>query len=146
MDKEYADDEFFGSQSDDDSPTESKPFLSPNNLSQHEVKSKEDHFWKVGYHEAHENSRHSKVQQGFEFGYRSSLEASYRIGEFLGQHTLKNSVFGVKRGNEEHISTAGPVKMIRKYLEAEQTQDPMDMDAKAMKNGVEQLEKRLQKL
>lgn len=108
-------------------------------LGQQEAKSQEEHFWKIGYHEAHEESCNEKLQEGFEAGYRNSMEGSMRLGELLGRHAFK----GIKKVGHGNGGSGAPVWALKEYLEREQVKDPMDRNANSIKNEMNQVEQHL---
>lgn len=174
---EEEDDEFFGCQSDDNDDNDHKNSTPPamaaattaastfvsvstDALGQQETKSQEAHFWKIGYHEAHEDYSHEKLQEGFEFGYRNSIGGSIRLGELLGRYAYRhhrhpvNKSHGVKEVNGKGMkklngdgsangSGGAPVRILKGYLEKEQVKDAMDMDTESIKHGMDQVERNL---
>lgn len=158
---EEEDDEFFGCQSDDEDDKNSTPAMSAaasifprttsvsvsvvstDALGQQETKSQEEHFWKIGYHETHENYSHEKLQEGFEFGYRNSIEGSIRLGELLGRHACRHPVMAVNGDGSANGSGGAPVRILKGYLEKEQVKDAMDMDTESIKHGMDQVEQHL---
>ena len=54
-------------------------------LSKYEERSQEKRFHNLGYHEAYDEHKDSKLQIGFEDGYKQNFESSIEIGKLLGQ-------------------------------------------------------------
>lgn len=95
------DDDFFGNQSDDDNGpflslncTEANPQQASsqtvNGLAHHESRAIQESFRNIGYHEAYDESKEVKLQEGFEAGYREVIDVSVRIGKILGEVSTKS--------------------------------------------------------
>lgn len=85
------DDEFFGDQEEpevsrqtqDDGPE--MPSL--DELTLRDSRATKEQFRNIGYHQAYEEAKDARLQQGFEKGYRDCFEEALQIGEILGQAT-----------------------------------------------------------
>ena len=84
------DDEFFGNQDDSDveydggDTTNDKDFAS-SGLALHESRAREERMKTIGYLDAYDANKDTLLQEGFEKGYRESIESAMRIGESLGK-------------------------------------------------------------
>lgn len=108
-------DEFFGNQSDNDN--DSAPFVSEQqygNLANHEHRSKADHFFKIGYLEAYDESKDTMLQDGFEAGYRQAFSDSKTIGMILGNAIASDKL----NTDKEQVAY-----LVRNFLETEQQKD-----------------------
>lgn len=76
------DDDFFGSQNDETDAY--------GDLGTYELKSKQNEIEKISYLQAYDDHAESRLQDGFEAGYRESFATAYRIGQTMGkQMTLE---------------------------------------------------------
>lgn len=73
-------DEFFGNDKDDDD--ENSDIL---DLADRESRAKEEELKKIAYVEGYDDNKETRLQEGFEAGYKETFEAAMRIGEFLGK-------------------------------------------------------------
>lgn len=87
------DDEFFGEDEGSDC-----------GLAEHEAHALDAHYQNVGYLEAYEHCKESRLQDGFEAGYRDTYEISFRLGQLLGQLTAKVTLIStmMKPANAPH--------------------------------------------
>jgi flagellar biosynthesis/type III secretory pathway protein FliH len=49
----------------------------------------QSHYQKLGYHAAYDEHKDSNLQEGFEAGYKEAYSSAFRIGELLGEATMK---------------------------------------------------------
>jgi hypothetical protein len=77
------DDEFFGN---DDDEVDSHRGNS-DAMAKYDTRARETQFKNVGYLEAYEASKETRLQEGFETGYREVYDNSIRVGELLGEIT-----------------------------------------------------------
>ena len=76
------------------------------------------HFQTIGFHETYEENKDNKLQEGFEAGYRENVDISMRIGELLGELTMRTRL---KDCYDGHTGSAAYVhseslESVRDYL------------------------------
>lgn len=81
MASHHDDDEFFGDQEDLDDDDYGGL------LGEREHLARQNELHNVGYLESYEEHKETRLQEGFQTGYKESFEASLRIGKLLGQTT-----------------------------------------------------------
>ena len=76
-------DEFFGNQEEDDDENHGGNDFGA--LGRHESRAKDRDLAAIGYFESYDETKDSRIQEGFEAGYRQTFDASLRVGELFGQ-------------------------------------------------------------
>ena len=76
-------DEFFGNDGDDD---DNSNYL---DLADRESRAKEEELKKIAYVEGYDDNKETRLQEGFEAGYKETFEAAMRIGNFLGSSVAR---------------------------------------------------------
>lgn len=136
------DDEFFGNQSDSYSDyereheNEHEHGHGHGSLEKHEEQAQRETHKNIGYHEAYDEYKEIKLQQGFEDGYRGTIDDAMKLGMLLGK-CVAASVFHVENEdivkNEDADEDAGvecdeadvgyleTVGIVRRYLEKAQS-------------------------
>ena len=102
------DDEFFGNQSDSYSDYEHEREHENEHghghghgsLEKHEEQAQRETHKNIGYHEAYDEYKEIKLQQGFEDGYRGTIDDAMKLGMLLGK-CVAASVFHVE--NEDMV-------------------------------------------
>ena len=117
-----SEDEFFGNQSDEDSTC--KVPLAHGSLPKHESQAQEENYRNIGYHEAYDENKEIKLQEGFEAGYRETFEDARKLGALLGNIVM--------RPIQGDASVA--VKVVREYLEKAQSVDKEKNKANSKQN------------
>mmetsp|Transcript_26541 Transcript_26541/g.72940 ORF Transcript_26541/g.72940 Transcript_26541/m.72940 type:complete len:174 (+) Transcript_26541:181-702(+) len=140
------DDEFFGSQEDDFQPDgTAAPFREFGNMSRHEIHAKHNELKNIGFLEAYDESKESRLQEGFERGFLDSFEAGKAIGSILGRATTRQIICEKdargkpkdpvsSEGGGASRSTAGIAALIHDYFA---TEFQKDLDSN---NGIKGLE------
>mmetsp|Transcript_2221 Transcript_2221/g.3380 ORF Transcript_2221/g.3380 Transcript_2221/m.3380 type:complete len:149 (-) Transcript_2221:20-466(-) len=118
-----SEDDFFGNQSDDEDSACKVP-LAHGSLLKHESQAQEENYRNIGYHEAYDENKEIKLQEGFEAGYRDTMEDARKLGALLG-----NIVMCPTRGD---ASVA--VSVVRDYLEKAQSLEKEKSKASSMQN------------
>jgi len=90
----HDDDEFFGSQADEFTAHSSVQ----EGLTRHDNHALQERFRVIGFHEAHDESKDIRLQEGFELGYRELIDVSIRIGQILGEVTTKAAISDPSEG------------------------------------------------
>mmetsp|Transcript_2587 Transcript_2587/g.5626 ORF Transcript_2587/g.5626 Transcript_2587/m.5626 type:complete len:183 (-) Transcript_2587:95-643(-) len=86
------DDEFFGSQ-DDFEPDNSLPIRDFGNMSGHEIGAKHNELKNIGFLDAYDEFKDSRLQEGFEGGFMDAFEAGKIIGKIIGEATTMDKVY-----------------------------------------------------
>jgi len=156
-------DEFFGRQEDQDEPEGSSltfrrhgdhgeseqaeqannPPVGQGGLSAAEARATEDRFRTIGYHEAYDQSKEERLQEGFEAGYRDSFDAAFRVGEILGREAMGAKLLALKHHQQsssdnlpQTVSSKLPTDLaviVRNHLTGEQPGEDrllLDLEAK----------------
>ena len=172
----HSEDEFFGNQSDSEDDylhnphfdeSDASPSTSQKHghhrhghgaLNEHERNSQRETRRNVGYHEAYDEYKEVKLQQGFESGYREHIDHAMKLGILLGKHVVGGSFnFGqessqsqdqentenTKYGDEE-VRIKDGVGIVRKYLEEAQSTDRND--ARGISGGRDEIQSVIERL
>ena len=146
-------DEFFGNQSSDEeeyddngqhtsiSLTDVEQNFSPSlSLSKYESQSQERSFHNLGYHEAYDEYKESKLQLGFEEGFITNMDRAVAIGKLLGkcvfidhyqqQHNENHDDADTPERTENQMRQGYGTSLVRHYLEKEQVKDGTNCDLK----------------
>ena len=118
-------DEFFG---DDDSCGPDVAHHSWSNdtvgtfggLAAAESRALEERFRKIGYHEGYDAAKETKLQEGFEAGYKETFALSKQIGALLGKMTMKSKLDmggNIDRSRDAHLDP-GVRSLVRERLMA----------------------------
>jgi hypothetical protein len=93
------DDDFFGDHDDDDHHEEHPNLMQctdghelHSGLAVAEAKSSQSRYQKLGYHAAYDEHKDLNVQDGFEAGYKEVYNHAFKIGEMLGEATMKHKL------------------------------------------------------
>ena len=86
------DDEFFGPQ-DDFEPDNSLLIRDFGNMSGHEIDAKHNELKNIGFLDAYDEFKDSRLQDGFECGFMDSFEAGKIIGKIIGEATTMDKVY-----------------------------------------------------
>jgi hypothetical protein len=116
-----SEDDFFGNQSEEDSNCEygSVP-LAYGSLTKHESHAQEETHRKIGYHEAYDENKDVKVQEGFENGYRETIDDASKLGALLGKLVMRQNAKG---------GASDAVSVVKDYLESAQSVEKKDKTA-----------------
>jgi hypothetical protein len=82
-------DDFFGTAEESDPRRCEDGYELHSGLAVAESAATAQRFRTIGYHEAYEESKDIKLQEGFEAGYNSNFDVAMRIGELLGDVTMQ---------------------------------------------------------
>lgn len=107
--KDETDDEFFGSQEEDFETDSSLPISCAKNefgdLGEHEIHAKHNELKNVGFLDAYDEFKESRLQEGFEFGFLESFEAGKIIGKMIGEVGTLEKVDERQSENESSLSS-----------------------------------------
>ncbi len=135
-----AEDEFFGDQSDDEDH-DLYSQLHVNEVMQdarrahgamdkHEINSQRETHRNIGYHEAYDDYKEERLQEGFEAGYRQYINDAKKLGMLLGEcvgnvsSTVREGTKKINSGNESTDDDGMRTDLIgevRQYLERAQS-------------------------
>lgn len=90
-------------------------------LAEREARAVAEQFRNLGYHEAYDEAKDAKLQEGFEEGYKQCFHAALNIGELLGDATspLGDDLTGTD--NSKRVA-----RLVRTFLDNfQQDEDPM---------------------
>lgn len=54
-------------------------------LARHEARAVENRYRNIGYHESYDTYKETRLQEGFEVGYKQMFDSAMRIGQMLGE-------------------------------------------------------------
>ena len=127
---EVADDEFFGSQTEDEAEFGA--------LCQHENLAKGNEFQTLGYFESYDETNEILLQEGFETGYRQTFEAALRLGKHFGKLSAQNELVAVDNAPESSDTASRLHAFLAKFQNR-----PTNMDLSNAKESIELLEQEL---
>jgi hypothetical protein len=107
-------DEFFGNDDDDEDDGNTNIL----NLADRESRSKEEELKKIAYVEAYDDNKETRLQEGFEAGYRETYKAAMRIGELLGS-SMAGTTFSTDANHtsiESKDASTDIARRIRQFL------------------------------
>ena len=124
------DDEFFGSQDDC-------------NMALHEVNAKNNEIKNIGFLNAYDEFKESRLQEGFEKGYLESFEIGKMIGEMIGEiTTLEKATNKIRLENVSSSTASSATSTPTSTPSTTTTQSPsnnFDIPARKQNNNVTEL-------
>jgi hypothetical protein len=136
-------DEFFGDQEGDDDDFGGL-------LGERERLARQNELKTVGYMESYDESKETRLQEGFQTGYRETFDVALRIGKLLGQATARAQLEQTQSSSsvdDDATSSQTAAKHVRDFLtKSEQEQRNKEEDLPEAKTELEDLEKDLQRM
>mmetsp|Transcript_61411 Transcript_61411/g.181532 ORF Transcript_61411/g.181532 Transcript_61411/m.181532 type:complete len:154 (-) Transcript_61411:317-778(-) len=111
-------------------------------LAKHEIRSGEENFRNLGYHEAFDAAKENLLQQGFEAGFRETISSSMRIGSTLGSLV----VAGTKDGRLQTEKVQAAARSVRAFLDESQKEDYCSCGEEEMSSHFRIVEKELKEM
>lgn len=99
--EEDSEDDFFGNQEDDDD----NEFGA---LGQQEDLAKQAELKKIGFLESYDTTKESRLQEGFEVGYREIYDLAVLAGETLGKESMNSFLETTSKDSQRSTATLNP--------------------------------------
>jgi flagellar biosynthesis/type III secretory pathway protein FliH len=138
------DDDFFGGQEEDIRDISRQPQAqtdaalsvdqTPDGLAERDSRAMEERFRNLGYHEAFDEARDARLQDGFELGYKQCFHAAMKMGELLGEVTSPLGDDLSRTENSKRVS-----QHVRTFLDTFQQEEDPTKTPKALAELTEQI-------
>jgi hypothetical protein len=134
-------DEFFGDQDGDDD--------FGGLLGEREHLARQNELKTVGYVESYDETKETRLQEGFQMGYRETFDVALRIGQLLGQATFRARLEQTQSNSSEDDATSSSqtaAKQVRDFLTKSEQPRNKEEALRDAKTELEDLEKDLQRM
>ena len=122
-------------------------------LDKHETNAQGEMYRNIGYHEAYDEYKEVRLQEGFEAGYRANFDDAKKLGDLLGKWVVMNAFkediadgSGVVEAGSELNNGENVIEITRAYLEKMQSNEESTRELETKDDDIHDVMEKLEKM